>query len=79
MKVPSISTRVGFAPEFLPAEALMETHSVPELVRGLKHALADLAGLKARLTPSFDLVANEVTLDAMTAKVIGVYERVLSS
>jgi glycosyltransferase involved in cell wall biosynthesis len=78
MKVPSISTRVGFAPEFLPAEALMETHSVPELVRGLKHALADLPGLKARLGPSFDLVANEVTLDAMTAKVIGVYERVLA-
>lgn len=77
MKVPSISTRVGFAPEFLPAEALMETHSTPELERGLRHALADLPGLKARLAPSFDLVANEVTLDAMTAKVLGVYERLL--
>ena len=78
MGVPSISTKVGFAPEFLPAEALMETHSVPELVRGLKLALADLPGLKARLAPSFELVATEVTLEAMTAKVIGIYERLLT-
>lgn len=77
MKVPSLSTRVGFAPEFLPDEALMATHSVPELVRGLRHALADPAGLAERLGPSFDLVAREVTLEAMTAKVIGVYQRVL--
>jgi glycosyltransferase involved in cell wall biosynthesis len=73
MKVPSISTKVGFAPEFLPAEVLMETHSVPELVRGLQLALADLEGLKVRLAPSFDLVAKEVTLEAMTAKVLQVY------
>jgi glycosyltransferase involved in cell wall biosynthesis len=77
MEVPSISTKVGFAPEFLPAAALMETHSVPELVRGLKFALADLAGLRERLRPSFELVASEVTLEAMTAKVLGVYARVL--
>jgi glycosyltransferase involved in cell wall biosynthesis len=77
MKVPSISTRVGFAPEFLPAEALMDTHSIPELERGLRHALADLPGLKARLVPAFELVANEVTLDAMTAKVLAVYGRLL--
>ncbi len=77
MGVPSISTRVGFAPEFLPAEALMETDSVPELVRGLKLALADLGGLREKLQPSFELVANEVTLDAMTAKVMGVYGKVL--
>lgn len=79
MKVPSISTKVGFAPEFLPAEALMETHSVPELVRGLKSALGDLAGLREKLRPSFDLVANEVTLDAMTDKVLGIYRKLLSS
>jgi glycosyltransferase involved in cell wall biosynthesis len=79
MGVPSLATKVGFAPEFLPAEALMETHSVPELVRGLKFALGDLSGLRERLRPSFELVANEVTLDAMTAKVLGVYERVLAS
>jgi glycosyltransferase involved in cell wall biosynthesis len=79
MGVPSISTKVGFAPEFLPAEALMGTHSVPELVRGLKFALGDLAGLRARLRPSFELVADEVTLDAMTAKVLGVYGNVLGS
>ena len=79
MKVPSISTKVGFAPEFLPAEALMETHSVPELIRGLKFALGDLAGLREKLRPSFDLVANEVTLDAMTDKVLGIYRKVLSS
>jgi hypothetical protein len=79
MEVPSISTKVGFAPEFLPAEALMETHSVPELVRGLKLALADLSGLRERLRPSFELVANEVTLDAMVAKVLGVYGKVLAA
>ena len=79
MRVPSISTKVGFAPEFLPPEALMETHSVEELVRGLKFTLADLPGLKRCLEPSFGLVANEVTLDAMTAKVIGVYEKTLVS
>lgn len=78
MKVPSISTKVGFAPEFLPAEALMETHSVPELVRGLKFALSDLAGLREKLRPSFDLVADEVTLEAMTAKVLEVYLRLLA-
>lgn len=73
MRVPSLSTKVGFAPEFLPPEALMETHSVPELVRGLKMALADPEGLKTRLEPSFDLVAKEVTLAAMTAKVLELY------
>ena len=77
MRVPSISTKVGFAPEFLPKEALMETHSVPELVRGLKMALAEPTDLRARLEPSFALVATEVTLDAMTAKVIALYEKVL--
>ena len=77
MKVPCISTRVGFAAEFLPAEALMQPYSVDELERGLKHALADLDGLKARLQPSFDLVATEVTLEAMTDKVIAVYQKVL--
>jgi len=79
MRVPSISTRVGFAPEFLPDEALMETYSVDELERGLRMALEDLPGLRERLEPSFELVASEVTLEAMTEKVLGVYERVLGS
>jgi glycosyltransferase involved in cell wall biosynthesis len=78
MRVPCISTRVGFAAEFLPDEALMETYSIEELERGLRHALADLSGLKERLEPSFELVANEVTLEAMTAKVIAVYREVLA-
>lgn len=76
MKVPCISTRVGFAAEFLPEGALMETESVDELVRGLKLALEDPEGLAGMLAPSFDLVAREVTLDAMTRKVLEVYERV---
>ena len=78
MGVPSISTKVGFAPEFLPKGALMETHSVSELVRGLTLALADPAGLKARLAPSFELVAKEVTLEAMTDKVLALYRKVLA-
>ncbi len=73
MKVPAISTRVGFAAEFLPESALMETHSIDELERGLRMALKDLAGLRERLQPSFDLVAREVTLEAMTRKVLEVY------
>jgi glycosyltransferase involved in cell wall biosynthesis len=77
MRVPCLSTRVGFAPEFLPPEALMESSSVDELVRGLELALADPVGLRARLEPSFELVAREVTLEAMTAKVLAVYRRVL--
>jgi glycosyltransferase involved in cell wall biosynthesis len=75
MRVPSISTRVGFAPEFLPPAALMETHSVGALERGLQHALADPAGLRNRLEESFELVSREVTLEAMTDKVLAVYER----
>ncbi|MGE9270569.1 MAG: glycosyltransferase [Verrucomicrobiales bacterium] len=78
MKVPSISTRVGFAGEFLPANALMDPHSVPELIRGLKHAMADPEGLRHSMKPAFDLVAREVTLDAMTRKVLEVYDRVTS-
>ena len=70
---------MGFAPEFLPKEALMESHSASELVRGLKMALGDLAGLRERLEPSFELVAREVTLEAMTEKVLGVYGRVLGA
>lgn len=77
MRVPSIATRVGFSAEFLPKEALMETHSVSELVRGLKLALADLPRLKQQLEPSFQLVAREVTLEAMTNKVLELYQRVL--
>lgn len=79
MRVPCISTRVGFAAEFLPNEALMEPDSVSELECGLRHALQDLAGLKARLEPSFDLVAREVTLEAMTDKVLAIYRRLLES
>ncbi len=78
MRVPAISTKVGFAPEFLPEEALMETHSVPELVRGLKVALADPEGLKTRLEPSFELVAREVTLEAMTEKVLRIYGELIA-
>jgi glycosyltransferase involved in cell wall biosynthesis len=77
MRVPCVSTRVGFAPEFLPDEALMTPDSVPELARGLRHALADLPGLKERLESSFQLVANEVTLEAMTGKVIALYQTLL--
>jgi glycosyltransferase involved in cell wall biosynthesis len=79
MRVPSIATKVGFSPEFLPKEALMEPHSVSELVRGLKLALADLPGLRQRLQPSFELMSREVTLEAMTDKVLGVYRRVLEA
>ncbi len=77
MRVPCISTRVGFAAEFLPDEALMEPGSVDELELGLRHALGDLPGLKERLEPSFHLVASEVTLEAMTRKVSRVYESLL--
>ncbi len=76
MKVPCIATRVGFSAEFLPEEALMQTHSIEELERGLRMALSDLNALKQKLQPSFDLVAKEVTLDAMTRKVLHLYERV---
>ena len=78
MKVPCLSTRVGFAAEFLPDGALMQPYSIDELERGLKLALADLPGLKAKLQPSFDLVAAEVTLEAMTEKVVALYRRVLA-
>lgn len=79
MRVPCISTRVGFAAEFLPDEALMQPYSVDELERGLKHALQDLPGLKARLEASFQLVATEVTLEAMTDKVLGLYRKLLEA
>jgi glycosyltransferase involved in cell wall biosynthesis len=77
MRVPSISTRVGFAPEFLADEALMEPESVDELERGLRHALADLSGFRGRLEPAFEFVAREATLEAMTEKVLGVYGEVV--
>ncbi|MCH7225751.1 glycosyltransferase [Haloferula sp. A504] len=76
MQVPCISTKVGFAPEFLPEEALMDTHSVDELERGLRLALEKPDALKAKLEPSYKLVAREVTLDAMTRKVLALYERI---
>ncbi len=77
MRVPSISTRVGFAAEFLPDEALMVPKSVDDLERGLRHAMTDLPGFRKRLEPAFDFVAREVTLDAMTRKVLVLYRRVL--
>jgi hypothetical protein len=49
---------------------------VDELVRGLKLALEDPEELRDLLQPSFDLVAREVTLDAMARKVLQVYERI---
>lgn len=78
MRVPCLSTRVGFAPEFLPAEAIMEPDSVRSLVEGLKLALACPDKLFKGLEASFDLVAKEVTLDAMSAKVTSVYQRLLA-
>jgi glycosyltransferase involved in cell wall biosynthesis len=79
MRVPCLSTRVGFAAEFLPDEALMQPYSVDELERGLKHALEDLPGLKTRLEPSFQLVSTEVTLEAMTDKVLALYRKLLEA
>ena len=76
MKVPCLSTRVGFAPEFLPDEALMDCESIEELEQGLQQALEDPDTLKAKLEPSYDLVAREVTLDAMTRKVLTLYEKI---
>lgn len=76
MKVPCIATKVGFSPEFLPQGALMDTHSVDELERGLRLALDDPEGLRRRVEPSFALVAREVTLDAMTRKVLQLYEEI---
>ena len=78
MRVPCLSTRVGFAPEFLPEAALMDTHSVDELERGLRLAVADLPGLREKMSAAFELVAREVTLDAMTRKVLAVYSRLLA-
>ncbi|GAA5482235.1 glycosyltransferase [Haloferula sargassicola] len=75
MKVPCLSTKVGFAPEFLPEEALMETHSVDELVRGLRFALEKPDELRERMAGAYQLVAGEVTLEAMTRKVLEVYRR----
>lgn len=76
MRVPCISTKVGFAPEFLPEGALMETHSIDELERGLKFALEKPDELKALMERPDELVATEVTLEAMTRKVLEVYGRV---
>lgn len=76
MRVPCLSTRVGFAPEFLPDELLMQTHSVDELERGLKLALKSPERVRVLSEPCFELVAREVTLDAMTRKVLGVYEKI---
>jgi glycosyltransferase involved in cell wall biosynthesis len=76
MRVPALSTRVGFAPELLPAGALVETGSPAALARALRAALDDPADLRGRLGPSFELVAREVTLEAMTRKVLEVYRQV---
>jgi glycosyltransferase involved in cell wall biosynthesis len=78
MKVPCLSTRVGFAPEFLPADALIQSHSIDELESGLKSVLADPAGFRGRLQPGFELVAREVTLDAMTRKVLRIYSDLIA-
>jgi glycosyltransferase involved in cell wall biosynthesis len=79
MRVPVISTKVGFAPEFLPASALIKEPTVPALAAALAAALTDLAGLRARLAPAFDLAAREATLAAMTRKVLAVYQQVLNN
>jgi glycosyltransferase involved in cell wall biosynthesis len=75
MRVPVVSTRVGFAPEFLPPQALVEPGSVERLRAALAAALADLPGHHRLLAPAFDLAAREATLDAMTRKVLEVYAR----
>lgn len=77
MEMPCLSTKVGFAPDFLPEEALMEPDSVADLVRGLELALTDLAGLKERQQDAFGLVRREMTLETMIGKVAEVYARVL--
>jgi glycosyltransferase involved in cell wall biosynthesis len=79
MRVPCISAKVGFAPEFLPEGALMETHSVDELMRGLGFALERPEELRALMEKPYELVATEVTLEAMTRKVLEVYARVTAA
>lgn len=77
MEVPCLSTRVGFAPEFLPESALLEPDSADDLVRGLRAALADLDGLKKAHLKTFEMVKKEVTLNAMLEKVAIVYHSIL--
>jgi hypothetical protein len=55
----------------------METHSVPELIRGLKLAPSDLPALRQLLERSLEMVAGEVTLEAMTNRVLQVYQKLL--
>lgn len=73
MRVPCLSTRVGFAPEFLPPEALIDSHSIDALQLGLRRLLADREAHVRHLEPAFRLAAREATLEAMSGKVLELY------
>ncbi|WP_166266270.1 glycosyltransferase [Marinobacter caseinilyticus] len=65
---PILSTPVGGAQEFLPADNLTNGHSVDAMSRLLRQHLTDLASLKQGQSSARARAQQELTLDAMLAQ-----------
>lgn len=74
MHTPVVSTRVGIAPDFIPAEFLCEAGSVKELHDTLIHALAERSVLPSHFQIAFERAQQELTLARMVEQVTVIYE-----
>lgn len=79
LQCPVLSTRVGMVPDYLPASFLCSVEDVAALATLLQQHLSDLPALLAAQQVIFARAANELTLSAMLAKNINLYQAVLAS
>lgn len=75
---PVVSTRVGYAPEFLGAGQLCESVSVEAIAEKLNLVLANPESYRGKMEPVFELAERELDVRRMVAKVLAVYEGVLA-
>ena len=76
---PVISTRVGMVPEFLPPSLLVAPGDEDALAALLGWTQANEGAWQALMQPVFRRAQSELTLDAMVAKTVAVYEGLLGN
>ena len=74
-----VSTRVGYAPEFLKDGQLCESASSSGVAAGLKRALDDLDAYKSAMLPIFEHADIDLDIETMVDRVIAVYEKAMAS
>ncbi len=74
-----ISTKVGYAPEFLADAQLIKETTIDRIAQSLNHYLKDPSVYKTNMTPIFETADRDLDLDRMVEKVEAVYRKAIAS